>query len=118
MSLRFTARQLARLHKNWAAMEAAREIGGAFDPEPVVKVFTPDAGATWLIAAASPDGRLAFGVADLGQGFVEVGDVDLHELATVRGRLGLPVEIDRWFRADRSLWTYQRQGAASGRLIA
>lgn len=118
MGLRFTAAQSARLHKNWAAMEAAREIGGTFDPCPVVKVFTPDAGATWLIAAVSPDGRLAFGVADLGQGFVEVGDLDLNELAAVRGRLGLPVEIDRWFRADRSLWAYQREGAAKGRLVA
>jgi hypothetical protein len=118
VTLRFNKAQRAKLHQNWQAMETARETGAAFDPTPVVKVFTPDAGATWLIAAASPDGRLAFGVADLGLGFVEVGDLDLQELATVRGKLGLPVEIDRWFRADKSLWSYQRQGDAAGRLSA
>ena len=118
MTLRFTKAQTAELHQNWQAMVEAREAGTAFDPKPVVKAFTPDAGATWLIAAAAPDGRLAFGVADLGQGFVEVGDLDLHELAAVHGRLGLPVEIDRWFRADKSLWSYQRQGNAKGRLEA
>lgn len=118
MVLRFTKPQLAKLHRNWRALRAARDVGGAFDPEPVVKLFTPDAGATWLIAAVSEDGRLAYGVADLGQGFVEVGDIDLHELAAVRGRLGLPVEIDRWFKADKSLWAYQRKGAGKGRLEA
>jgi hypothetical protein len=39
-----------------------------------------------------------------GLGFVEIGDVDLTELRQLRGKLGLPVEIDRWFKPDQSLW--------------
>ena len=32
------------------------EVQDGFDPFPVVKLFTPDAGATWLITEAYPDG--------------------------------------------------------------
>lgn len=116
MTLRFTARQTETLTRNWADREKASQAGAQFDPKPVVKVFTPDAGATWLIAAMSPDGQLAYGVADLGIGFVETGDIDLQELGSVRGRLGLPVEIDRWFSPDRLLSAYWAEGRRAGRL--
>ena len=34
----------------------------SFDPSPVVKLFTPDAGATWLLAWTDPqDPDIAFG---------------------------------------------------------
>ena len=42
MMLRFTKAQTAKLHRNWQAMQDARATGAAFDPEPVVKAFTPD----------------------------------------------------------------------------
>ena len=38
-----------------------------FDPAPVVKLFTPDAGATWLLTEIDPDDHdHAFGLCDLG----------------------------------------------------
>ena len=38
-----------------------------FDPHPVVKLFTPDAGATWLITEIDPDDHNhAFALCDLG----------------------------------------------------
>ena len=38
-----------------------------FDPEPVVKLFTPDANATWLLTELDPDDPdLAFGLCDIG----------------------------------------------------
>jgi len=76
------------------------------DPFPVVKFFTPDAGATWLITELAADGDTMFGLCDLGLGFPEYGTVSLSELQTVRGRLGLPVERDRWFKADKPLSKY------------
>ncbi|WP_217574764.1 DUF2958 domain-containing protein [Mesorhizobium sp. GbtcB19] len=83
---------------------------------PVVKLFTPDAGATWLLTEIDPEDQdIAFGLCDLGLGCPELGDVSLLELSSVRGKLGLPVERDPHFRADMTLSEYasvaQRHGA-------
>ena len=92
----FTQEQFDRLLKN--GQESAASDGG-IDHEPVVKLFTPDAGATWLLSEIDADGDTAFGLCDLGHGFPELGYVSIRELQSVRGRLGLPVERDRGFAA-------------------
>ena len=117
MAKLITAEQARRLKRQWLEREVAQQAGRAFDPKPFLKLFTPDAGGTWLIAALSPDGRTGWGACDLGLGFVEIGDVDMAELASVRGRLGLPVERDRWFTPSATVGDYQRDGARRGRLI-
>jgi Protein of unknown function (DUF2958) len=90
-----------------------------FDPQPVVKLFAPDAGATWLLTEIDPDDDdHAFGLCDLGLGFPELGYVSLAELATVRGRLGLPVERDLYFKANKSISAYAREARMSGRIVA
>ena len=90
-----------------------------FDPAPVVKLFTPDAGATWLLTEIDPDDPdIAFGLCDLGLGFPELGTVSLAELREVRGRLGLPVERDLSFKADRRLSTYAAEAHAHGCIVA
>lgn len=44
------------------------------DPVPVVKLFTPDAGATWLLTEIDPDDHdRAYGLCDLGLGMPELG---------------------------------------------
>jgi Protein of unknown function (DUF2958) len=64
------------------------------DFEPVVKLFTTDGNATWLLTKLNPDfDHLAFGLCDLGLGEPELGYVSLHEL----GPLGLPLERDLYF---------------------
>jgi hypothetical protein len=89
-----------------------------FDPPPVVKLFTPDAGATWLLTEIDPDDtERAFGLCDLGLGFPELGYVSLAELATVRGRLGLPVERDFHFLADKPISVYAREARLAGRIV-
>lgn len=88
-----------------------------FDPMPIVKLFTPDARATWLLSEIDPnDHTRAFGLCDLGLGSPELGWVSLGELAAVRGRLGLPVERDRHWRAERSLSCYAAEARALGRI--
>lgn len=90
-----------------------------FDPPPVVKLFTPDAGATWLLTEIDPDDEdHAFGLCDLGLGFPELGYVSLAELMTVRGRLGLPVERHLHFTATKSISAYAREARLSGRIVA
>jgi Protein of unknown function (DUF2958) len=88
-----------------------------FDSAPVVKLFTQDAGATWLLSEIDPDDQdHAFGLCDLGLGYPELGWVSLAEIATLRGGLGLPVERDLHFRPEKSISTYAREARLAGRM--
>jgi hypothetical protein len=89
-----------------------------FDPPPVVKLFTPDAGATWLLTEIDPDDHdHAFGLCDLGLGFPELGYVSLAELQSVRGRLGLPIERDLHFIATQAISVYARDARLAERIV-
>jgi hypothetical protein len=94
-------------------------IGDDRDPPPVAKLFTPDAAATWLISEVDPDDpdRL-FGLCDLGLGYPELGYVSLAELLELRGPLGLPVERDLHFVADKPLSAYAEKARKQGRIVA
>lgn len=86
---------------------------------PVVKLFTPDAGCTWLLTELDPDNPdLAFGLCDLGLGTPELGYVSMAELASVRGQLGLPVERDRYFSPSKTLKAYTEEARTSGHIQA
>jgi Protein of unknown function (DUF2958) len=89
------------------------------DHRPVVKLFMPDGAATWLLTECDPDDpdRL-FGLCDLGLGFPELGYVSLTEITQLRGKLGLPVERDLHFAADRPLSAYATEARAAGRITA
>lgn len=105
----------ARLLVNGHATAGGENI----DPPPVVKLFTPDAGATWLLTEVDPDDPdRAFGLCDLGLGCPELGWVRFSELEEVRGRLGLPVEIDRYFEAEAPVSEYARKARAACRIEA
>jgi hypothetical protein len=89
------------------------------DPMPVIKLFTPDAAATWLLTELDPeDPDLAFGLCDLGLGHPELGSVRISEIGALRGRFGLPVERDLHFRADRPLSAYAAEAARAGAIRA
>lgn len=89
------------------------------DPMPVVKLFTPDAGATWLLTEVDPiDTDQAFGLCDLGLGSPELGYVSLAELGGVRGRLNLPIERDQSFTPDVGLGIYAARAHNAGRIVA
>jgi len=97
-----TRRLLANGRKTATALAEMREPP---DHRPVVKLFTPDAAATWLLTEIDPDEPdIAFGLCDLGMGFPELGSVSLSEIAAVRGRLGLRVERDLHFEATLSVY--------------
>lgn len=86
---------------------------------PVVKLFTPDAGCTWLLTEIDPeDPDIAFGLCDLGMGCPELGSVSLSELEAVRGRLGLPIERDRYFSPTKTLTAYADEARAHGGIRA
>lgn len=90
-----------------------------FDPHPVVKLFTPNAGATWLLTEIDlEDQDRAFGLCDLGRGFPELGYVSLQELESLRGRWGLPIEQDLYFRGAKAISAYAREARLAGRIVA
>jgi hypothetical protein len=92
------------------------------DHAPVLKLFTPWAGATWLITEMDPEDQdRLFGLCDLGQGFPELGYLSLAEIASVRGPGGLKIERDLHFSAWASLGAYaeaarQKQGITESRI--
>ncbi|UPK27655.1 DUF2958 domain-containing protein [Bradyrhizobium sp. 195] len=94
-------------------------LAGERDHFPVVKLFTPDAGATWLITECDLDepDRL-FGLCDLGLNCPELGFVHLSEIKEVRGGLGLPVERDFHFNAEKPISAYAAETRAKGRIVA
>lgn len=83
---------------------------GNFDPEPVVKFFTPSAGATWLITEmVEHDPDTLYGLCDLGLGEPELGYVTLSELQSLKGPLGLGVERDLHFQPAYTIGEYARR---------
>jgi len=88
------------------------------DHRPVVKFFDPSGAATWLFTELDPeDGDTLFGLADLGAGSPELGFSSLAEIASVRGRFGLGIERDLYFKATYSLSVYAEAAQAVGRIV-
>jgi len=112
-----TKTQTDQLLANGRAQRAAIDQDtGALDFEPVVKLFTPDAQCTWLLTELDANG-LAFGLCDLGLGCPELGYVSLAELRTVRGNLGLPIERDLHFEADKPISAYADEARTHGHIV-
>ena len=84
---------------------------------PVVKLFTPDGAATWLLTEIHPDDHdIAFGLCDPGIGCPELGCVSLAEIAAVRGVLNLPVERDLHFVPRKTIRAYAAEARRLGRI--
>ena len=60
---------------------------------------------------------IAFGLCDLGMGFPELGSVSLAELRSVRGKIGLPIERDKFFQASHPLSVYTRAANQAYRIV-
>lgn len=109
----FTPDQRVALLANGRRTAAGADI----DPHPVVKLFTPDANATWLLTEMDPhEPDRAFGLCDPGLGCPELGYVSLTELRALQGPLGLLVEQDSGFVADRPLSNYAAVSRHNGRI--
>lgn len=106
-----TMEERGRMLENGRRSAAGENI----DPMPIVKFFTPDANATWLLTELDPeDPDLAFGLCDLGLGFPELGSVRLSEMDGVRGSLNLPIERDQHFESVKTLSAYAEDARVAG----
>lgn len=93
---------------------AARARGEDTDPYPVVKLYTLDAGAAWVLTALTADGDLAYGLIDAGTGFPELGEVSLAMLAGIKGPKGLPLAVEPQYRPRKTLSAYVADAQRDG----
>ncbi len=108
----------ATLLSNGRRQAAVKGTPDEIDFWPVVKLFTPDGGCTWLLTELdAEDEDIAWGLCDLGMGFPEFGTVSLRELQAMRGRLGLPVERDLHFQARGSISAYIDAALKAERIV-
>jgi hypothetical protein len=106
-----------QLIANCQAQIARMDAGESdIDFKPVVKLFTPDAQCTWLLTELGLD-DIAFGSCDLGLGLPELGYVCTRELGEIRGPLGLPIERDLHFEADKPISAYADEARTHGRNV-
>lgn len=96
------------------ALGRLRRLGFPTDVHPVVKLYTPDAQAMWLLTELERDGDLAYGLCDLGLGYPELGQVRLSELAALRGPHGFAVAADTRFIARQPLSAYAEDSFRDG----
>ena len=114
----FTKNIHDKLLANGRKQDAVRGTGDEIDFPPVVKLFTPDGGSTWLLTELDPqDPDIAFGLCDLGMGCPELGTVRKSQLETGRGCLGLPIERDKFFQASHPLSVYTRAANQAYRIV-
>ncbi len=111
MNTLVTDDERAQLLANGRARTALPDL----DFRPVVRLFTPDAHAIWLLAALDPDdGDTAYGLCDVGIGMPALGTVRLSALASIVGPRNRPVTRDIYFQATRTLSEYTRRAQRDG----
>jgi hypothetical protein len=113
-----TAAQRQKLLENGRAQrDAIDRQDQVLDFQPVVKLFTADGNATWLLTELNPDIDLAFGLCDLGLGEPELGYVSLKEPTAARGPLGLPLECDLHFAPTLTISAYAERAREHRRIV-
>ena len=114
-----TKAQFAQLVQNGRRQAAVKGTPGEIDFKPVVKLFNPCGAATWLLTEIEPDEPdIAWGLCDLGMGYPEFGTVSLSELAALQNRLGLGIERDLYFEADKPISAYCDEASRLKRINA
>jgi hypothetical protein len=93
---------------------AARARGDDIDPYPVLKLYTPDSGASWVLTSLDADGDTAYGLIDMGAGFTELGVVSLSMLAGIKGPRGVPVAVEPNYKARKTLSAYVADAQRDG----
>jgi hypothetical protein len=117
MSALFPKAQREQLLDNGRRQAAVKGTPDEIDFHPVVKLFNPVGAGTWLLTEIDPDDTtVAWGLCDLGMGFPEFGTVSLTELTDYRGRLGLGIERDLYFKARGPISAYIAAASKSGEI--
>jgi hypothetical protein len=111
--LRYSPEQLQGLAEN--AKILAADPGA--DLIPVARLFHSMCSWSWLLLARNPDEpQVAYGIADLGTGSVEIGLIDLEEVRQIPSVIGTGVQVDRWWSPGARASGYLANAASTGRL--
>ena len=111
----FTKKILSQLKANGKKQAPVKGTKEEIDFPPVVKIFTPDANATWLLTEVEPeDEDIAFGLCDLGMGSPELGSVRLSEIESIQGPWGLSAERDLGFHTKKLLSQHAAEARERG----
>lgn len=91
-------------------------IGEDLDPPPILKLFAVNGYSIWLITELSSFyPGMGYGMADLGEGFIELGQVFIPDLETVQ-QGGVPaIERDYSFKAHYPLSVYLQAAMEIGK---
>ncbi len=65
----------------------------------VVKLFNPAGVGTWYLSELYPDKNIAYGLCCLTE--AEFGNVSVEELKSLKLPMGLTIEKDKWFPANK-----------------
>ena len=84
-----------------------------------MRLFNPTGAGTWLLTELDPDhpDDYGFGLADLGMGFPELGEIGVGEISEFRGLMGLGIERDMYFRPKYAISIYAEAARAAGRIV-
>lgn len=86
---------------------------------PVTKLFSPDAGLTWLLAAMDAhDANRVWGLVDTADGRPRLAWDSLRRIADLRGRLGRAVLRDDAFDPSGTISDYAEAAARIGIVVA
>jgi hypothetical protein len=112
-----TEAQAAQLAENGRRQAPVKGTAAEIDFVPVVKLFDPCGAGTWLFTETEPDDPdIAWGLCDLG--CLEFGTVSLNELRAIRGPLGLGIERDLYFEAEKPISAYCEEAFRLNRIKA
>jgi hypothetical protein len=103
----FTPEQRAKLIQN--------SVNRPENVMPVAWLRIPGTRMQWLVTELDADSRL-FGLCDLGQGYPELGYVDLVEMLSIDPELPKPI-VDPDFKPTKTLEQYTADAHAAGEII-
>ncbi|MGA1849449.1 DUF2958 domain-containing protein [Sphingobium sp. HT1-2] len=108
---------LKQLEQNWIEQQKVKGTSREMDLRPVIKLFSPVGSATILVSEKDPEGGLSFGIVDLGFGAAEMGYLDLEEVLTAELPMGLRMEQDLYWTADKTLSQYADAARRNGGVL-
>ena len=113
----FTEKIKETLLENGKQQEKVKGTAKEIDFYPVVRLFLPFTGASWLLTELDPHNQdIAFGLCDLGMGFPELGSVSISEITSIEV-VGLHVERDTSFKADKPISKYALLAREHGKIV-
>ena len=91
----FLNAQKKQLIKNYNLQQKEDQV----NQKVVVKLFNPNGIGTWYLTELNPKTNEAYGLSCLQE--KELGYINLNELTSFKGSLGLGIERDAWFPMNK-----------------